>query len=46
MAAVWNHGPMDPFEPDALYHLATTQEWESYRVAGVIEPASSLRIEL
>lgn len=30
----------DLLQPDALYHLATDEEWASYQAAGVIEPAS------
>ena len=31
---------LDDLDPDALYHLATPEEWAAYQAAGAIEPAS------
>lgn len=31
---------MDLLDPDALYHLATAQEWDAYQATGSIEPSS------
>lgn len=31
---------LDDLDPDALYHLATAEEWGRYQQDGAIEPAS------
>jgi len=31
---------LDDLDPDALYHLATADEWSRYQVDGAIHPAS------
>jgi uncharacterized protein (DUF952 family) len=31
---------LDLLEPDRLYHLASSSEWEAYQAAGAVAPAS------